>query len=103
MMHVIEKDEHLITTYNKKKIEERVSSVFSTFQSLGEMMGPIINSVLVSIFHFTRAHEIISNYLLIYAAAYFVICGNFSMFIFSKKDTTNDEEERTSLVAPPEP
>lgn len=77
MLEAIEDDELLNQKYDREVIENTTSGLFITFQSIGETLGPILNSMLVKYFGFTRAFEIYSTYLFAWCVLYFVFCGNF--------------------------
>ena len=99
MMETIEKDEDFCNMYQQKNIETVISSIFVTFHSVGEMAGPMLNSILMSNYGFKRAHEIFAAYVLVFAVVYFGMCGNISMFIQSwdpsyKLSTVSDEEDK---------
>lgn len=81
MMDTIEFDDDFCSYYEKKDIETVISSVFVTFHSIGEAVGPLSNSIMMSYFGYRRAHEILAVWILIYAMLYFVVCGNFKMFV----------------------
>lgn len=46
MLECIEEDEELNETYDQNSIENFISGLFISFQSLGEALGPIISSQL---------------------------------------------------------
>lgn len=107
MMDTIEQDIDFCAAYERKDIETVVSSVFVTFHSIGEAVGPMLNSILLSTYGFRRAHELLACYILGFALLYFLICGNFKMLIQSwDQDVSNyssgsvEETETKSLIKP---
>lgn len=83
MMDTIESDEEFCNYFEQKDIETVISSIFVTFHSVGEAIGPIANSVLISSFGFTGAHEALAIYVLSFSVLYFLIGGNVTMLIKS--------------------
>lgn len=79
MLEAIEDDQTLDEKYDREVIENTTSGLFITFQSIGETVGPILNSMLVKYYGFMRAFEIYSSYLMVWCLMYFLFCGNFSM------------------------
>lgn len=109
MMDTIEQDIDFCATYEQKDIETVVSSVFVTFHSIGEAVGPMLNSILLSTYGFRRAHELLACYIFVFALLYFAICGNFKMLIQSwdsenlnvSSNSADDKEAETkSLITP---
>ena len=80
MMQTIEEDREFCDKYEKKQVETVISSIFVTSQSVGEAIGPLMNSILISTFGFQTAHEIFAAYLIIWSGLYFTYSDNLGMF-----------------------
>lgn len=52
MLESIEEDEELSDKYDMNTVENYISGLFVSFQSLGEALGPILGSVLTEQFSF---------------------------------------------------
>ena len=60
-------------------IENLISGLFISFQSIGEAIGPIISSFLTENFGFRTSQEIFCFMLFTFWFTYFLLCGNFEM------------------------
>ena len=85
MLEAIEDDEELSHKYDMMTVENYISGLFVSFQSLGEALGPMFGSLLTDQFGFAMSQEIYAAILTIFFSAYFLLCGNFSMFIDTRK------------------
>lgn len=61
-------------------IENVISGLFISFQSIGEAIGPIAASSLSEAYGFQTAQEVYCGFLTIFFISYFITCGNFKMF-----------------------
>jgi hypothetical protein len=61
-------------------IENTISGLFISFQSIGEAAGPIAASSLSETYGFQTAQEIYSGFLTLFFISYFICCGHFRMF-----------------------
>ena len=76
------------------------SSMFVTATGLGEAIGPILNSVLIDSYGFTRAHEIYGSIMLFTGLLYFLTCGNFTICKFEYSvPEEKDYSEMTSQLS----
>jgi MFS family permease len=104
MMDTIEFDEEFCNTYDQKDIETVISSVFVTFHSIGEAVGPITNSIMITSFGFVRAHEYLAFYIFCFIVMYFMLCGHVVMFIkrwdpeFPRNSKENGDKIETELL-----
>jgi MFS family permease len=80
MLECIEEDEELSQKYDRESIENLISGMFVSFQSLGEAIGPIVSAWLAHKYNFRICQEVFGVYLTIYFLLYFLLCGNFSIF-----------------------
>lgn len=80
MLECIEEDEELATKYDMETIENVISGLFISFQSIGEAAGPIAASSLAEAYGFQTAQEIYCGFLAFFFVSYFCFCGNFKMF-----------------------
>ena len=94
MLESIEDDDTLREKYDMETVENVISGLFVSFQSIGEAIGPMISSYLTEEYGFTISQEAYSLVLLIFCVSYFLTCGNFSMF--TKEEPFNQEEEEVS-------
>jgi MFS family permease len=103
MLEAIEDDEEMNQKYEKEVIENTISGLFITFQSIGETIGPILNSMLVKYFGFRRAFEIYATYLMIFFTLYFFFCGHYTIFrnpysSTKSKEAVSGDEELNTLI-----
>lgn len=75
MLECIEEDDELNETYDQNSIENFISGLFISFQSLGEALGPIISSYLSDTYGFQISQELYCCYLTCYFILYFLFCG----------------------------
>ena len=80
MLECIEQDEELASKYDMETIENVISGLFISFQSIGEAIGPIAASSLSERYGFTVAQELYSAFLAVFFLSYFLTCGHFTMF-----------------------
>lgn len=80
MLECIEEDEELALKYDMETIENTISGLFISFQSIGEAAGPILASSLSEHYGFQVAQEIYSGLLFLFFTSYFLSCGHFKMF-----------------------
>ena len=77
MLESVEED---ADKFNMEQVENYISGLFVTYQSLGEAIGPMVSSYIAEYYSFTISQEFFAIVLLLFAISYFVMCGNFSMF-----------------------
>ena len=100
MLEAIEDDEELSHKYDMMTVENYISGLFVSFQSLGEALGPMFGSLLTDQFGFAMSQEIYAAILTIFFSAYFLLCGNFSMFIDTrKKKQISVDDENNKLIS----
>ena len=80
MMATIEEDQSFSQQFERRELETVISSIYVVSQSVGEALGPLLNSILITSFGFQTAHEILAAYLLLWGAFYFLSCDNMAMF-----------------------
>lgn len=80
MLECIEEDEELSQKYDTETIENVISGLFISFQSIGEATGPIAASSLSDLYGFQTTQEIYSVFLALFFVSYFLFCGHFRMF-----------------------
>ena len=80
MLECIEEDQELSSKYDMEQVENLISGLFVTYQSLGEAVGPMISSSIAEYYSFTVSQEFFAIVLLLFSIAYFSMCGNFAMF-----------------------
>ena len=90
MLECIEEDEDLSSKYDPETIENVISGLFISFQSIGEATGPIAASSLSYSYGFQRTQEIYSVFLTFFFISYFLSCGHFRMF--QRDDIKSDEQ-----------
>ena len=81
--------------YNKEALENTISGLFITFQSIGESIGPMLNSILVQYYGYRHAQEYYALYLISFCLLYFFFCGNILMFgnpCYEAQPLSEDEE-----------
>ena len=80
MLECVEEDQELAAKYDMETVENTISGLFISFQSIGEAAGPILASSLSENYGFQIAQEIYSGFLFIFTLSYFLSCGHFAMF-----------------------
>mmetsp|Transcript_35851 Transcript_35851/g.54979 ORF Transcript_35851/g.54979 Transcript_35851/m.54979 type:complete len:102 (+) Transcript_35851:1523-1828(+) len=80
MLEAVEQDKRIAEQYDVQTIENFISGLFVSFQSMGEAIGPICSSYLTQMFGFTVSQEIYCFILFLFWGTYFLFCGNFKMF-----------------------
>ena len=80
MLESIEEDAELSSKFDMEQIENLISGLFVTYQSLGEAVGPMVSSSIAEYYSFTISQEFFAIVLLLFALSYFFACGNFAMF-----------------------
>ena len=80
MLDAVEEDKELALKYDRENLENLISGLFVSFQSIGEAIGPMLNSVLVEKIGFRRAYEVYSFYILLFCLVYFMTCGDLAFF-----------------------
>jgi len=95
MLDAINEDKELIEKYDNEYIQNIISGLFISFQSIGEAAGPILSQTLITYYGFQTAYEIFSNYLMLYCLLYFLFAGNFEIFgcpCCSHHEESDDDE-----------
>lgn len=80
MLECVEEDQELAQKYDMETIENTISGLFISFQSIGEAAGPIAASSLSETYGFQTAQEIYSGFLCLFFISYFLSCGHIKMF-----------------------
>jgi len=80
MLEAIEEDPEVAKKYDVETIENFISGLFISFQSIGEAVGPICSSYLTSIFGFEVSQEVYCFVLFLFWATYILFCGTYHMF-----------------------
>ena len=80
-------------------VENYISGLFVSFQSLGEALGPMTGSLLTDQFGFEMSQEIFAAALTVFFTSYFLLCGNINMFFDTRKhkkiSEKNIEKDKT--------
>lgn len=85
MLECVADDEELSGMYNMETIENVISGLFISFQSIGEAIGPVVSSYLTHHLGFQISQEIYAGILTLFFVAYFLMCGGMSIFAASDK------------------
>lgn len=80
MLEAVEEDPEITEKYSVETIENLISGLFVSFQSIGEVTGPVVSSFLVETFDFRTSQEVYCVILTLFWLSFFLLCGNFSMF-----------------------
>lgn len=72
--------------YNTEELNNYISSVFVICTGAGEFIGPVLSSLLNDSYGFRGAQDIYANLIMIFGALYFILCGNFAMFVYTQKE-----------------
>lgn len=97
MLESIEEDQELSSMTDRDILENTISGLFITFQSIGESIGPILNSVLVEYFGFMRAYEFYCLYLFSFCVLYFALCGHFNICSDCKNSNEVDYSQEVTI------
>ena len=100
MLDCIEEDEELAAMYDSQTLENVISGLFVSFQSLGESLGPVFGAYLTDHFNFTIGQEIYAGILVVFSLSYFFSCGNFAMFGRSRPPSTKLENKELLPTIP---
>lgn len=104
MLDSIGEDEELGKKYDKEMLENYISGLFVSFQSLGEAIGPMVSSYLADTYNFQTSQESFSFLLFIFFISYFFSCGNFKMFSRPKSQIDEEDmEQKSNLITAQEP
>ena len=98
MLESIEEDHELDSKYDPETVENAISGMFITFQSLGEAIGPMAAATLADAYGFTVAQELYCGFLTFFWSAYFLSCGMCAMFGSDGVVDTTGSEETEKLV-----
>ena len=98
MLDAVEEDESLKTTYDMQIVENLISGMFVSVQSIGDAIGPIVSSYLTDTFSFQYSQEIYGGILAVFFILYFLFCGNFVMFSPDPIELQDDEEESEDKI-----
>jgi hypothetical protein len=93
MLESVEQDAKLADQFDLDAVENIISGLFVSFQSIGEAAGPLISSALTDAYGFTISQEIYVIYLFTFTTLYFFMCGTFSMC--AKASVIEDRESDT--------
>jgi len=102
MLECVEEDEELAKKHDMEHVENMISGLFISFQSIGEAIGPVVSSFLTDSFGFQISQEVYCGILLVFIMMYFLLAGNFHMFtspsaqLVSEDD--RDEEKQKMLT-----
>lgn len=90
MLEAVEQTPEVATKYDMESIENYISGLFVSFQSMGEAAGPVMSSWIAEKYGFTASQEAFAALLVIFTVTYFVSCGACSVF---SADATVQEED----------
>jgi len=72
-IEVVEKFQDM---FDEDYLEEFISNLFIYFQSVGELIGPIINAIIIQYHGFATAQWILFFYLMANLVIYFIFCAD---------------------------
>lgn len=84
MLEAVEQNREVADKYDMESIENYISGLFVSFQSLGEALGPMISSWIAENYGFTISQEAFSLILALFTLTYFFTCGTCAMFTADK-------------------
>ena len=98
MLDAVEDDESLKSHYDMQVVENLISGMFVSVQSIGEAIGPIVSSYLTDKFNFQYSQEIYGGVLAVFFILYFLFCGNFVMFTPDPIQLQDEESDDKVLM-----
>mmetsp|Transcript_16613 Transcript_16613/g.28303 ORF Transcript_16613/g.28303 Transcript_16613/m.28303 type:complete len:187 (-) Transcript_16613:59-619(-) len=96
MLQAVEDDNDIAQKYSMETIENLISGLFVSFQSIGEAIGPVLSSYIAELYGFKVTQEFFSGLLFIFWFSYFLVCGG--CYIFEKDSPSEVTKLRNDSI-----